>query len=111
MSSNDDDDDDDDDVDEVAAGVDWGILEDEGMLTNAPPSVQEPPLSRAEGSETTRLVVVGAEESAASHGVPVEDRWVAGSEEVPEVLMEGVVLLPRPMRGQRWVDLPPSPRC
>ena len=32
-------DDDDDDVDEVAAGVDWGILEDEGMLTNAPPSM------------------------------------------------------------------------
>ena len=32
-------DDDDDDVDEVAAGVDWGILEDKGTLTNAPSSV------------------------------------------------------------------------
>ena len=32
-------DDDDDDVDEVATGVDWGILEDEGMLTSAHPSV------------------------------------------------------------------------
>ena len=34
-----DDDDDDDDVDEVAAGVDWGVLEDEGTLTSAHPSV------------------------------------------------------------------------
>ena len=32
---------------------------------------------------------VGAEESAASRGVPLEDRWVAGSEEVPGMLMEG----------------------
>jgi len=69
--------------------VDWGILEDEGTLTSAPPSVQEPLSSRAEGSESARLAEVGAEESAASRGVPVEDRWVAGSEEVPEVLMEG----------------------
>ena len=43
VSSDDNDDDDDDDVDEVAADVDWGILEDEGMLTSAPPSVQDPP--------------------------------------------------------------------
>ena len=41
-----------------------------------------------EGSESTRLEEVGAEESAVSRGVPAEDRWVAGSEEVPEVLME-----------------------
>ena len=68
--------------------MDWGVLEDEGMLTNAPLSVQEPPSSRAEGSESTRLAEVGAEESAASRGVPVEDRWVAGFEEAPEVLME-----------------------
>ena len=34
------------------------------------------------------MAKVGAEESAASRGVPVEDRWVAGSEEAPEVLME-----------------------
>ena len=104
-------DDDDDDVDEVAAGVDWGVLEDKGTLTSAPPSVQEPPSSRAEGSESTRSAEVGAEESAASRGVPAEDRWVARSEEVPEVLMEGAVLLLRLMRGRRWVDLPPSPRC
>ena len=68
--------------------MDWGVLEDEGTLTNAPPSMQEPPLSCAEGSKSARLVEVGAEESAASRGVPVEDRWVAGSEEAPEVLME-----------------------
>ena len=69
------------------------------------------PSIRMKRSKFARSAEVGVEESAASHGVPVEDRWVAGSEEVPEVLMEGVVLLPRPMRGQRWVDLPPSPRC
>ena len=91
--------------------MDWGVLEDEGTLTNAPPSMQEPPSSRAEGSKSARLVEVGAEESAASRGVPTEDRWVAGSEEVPEVLMEGAVLLPLLMRGRRWVDLPPSLRC
>ena len=92
--SNDDDDDDsnddgDDEVDEVTAGVDWGVLEDEGTLTNAPPSMQEPPSSRAEGSESARLAEVGAEESTASRGVPTEDRWVARSEEVPRMLMEG----------------------
>ena len=63
--------------------MDWGILEDEGMLTSAPPSVQEPPSSRTEGSESARSAEVGAEESVASRGVPIEDRWVAGSEEVP----------------------------
>ena len=77
--------------------MDWGILEDEGTLTSAPPSVQEPLSSRAEGSESARLAEVGAEESVASRGVPAEDRWVAGSEEVPRVLMEGVALTPRPM--------------
>ena len=94
-------DDDDDDVDEVAAGVDWGILEDKGTLTNAPPSVQEPPSTHAEGSESARLAEVGAEESAASRGVSVEDQWVAGSEEAPKVLMEEGVLLPCLTRG-RW---------
>ena len=102
-------DDDDDDDDEVAAGVDWGILEDEGTLTSAPPSMQEPLSSRVEGSESARSAEVGAEESAASCGVPAEDRWVAGSEEVfrmlmergdsdttPRELTEGVVLVPRP---------------
>jgi len=81
-------DDDDEDDDEVAVGVDWGILEDEGMLTNAPLSVQEPPSFRAEGSESVRLVEVGAEESTASHEVSVEVWWVARSEEALEVLME-----------------------
>ena len=69
--------------------MDWGILEDEGTLTSAPPSTQEPLSSRAEGNESTRLAAVGAEESVASRGVPVEDQWVAGSEEVPGVLIEG----------------------
>ena len=68
--SSDDDDDDDDDGDEVAGDVDWGVLEDEGTLTSAPPSVQEPLLFRAEGSESARSAEVGAEESTASRGVP-----------------------------------------
>ena len=108
---NDDDDDDDDDDDEVAAGVDWGILEDEGTLTSAPPSVQEPLSSRAEGSKSARSAEVGAEESAASRGVPAEDRWVAGSEEFAGVLMEGVALTPSPMSQQRGAVLVPRPRC
>ena len=39
---------------------------------------------------------VGAEESALSRGVPAEDRWVARSEEAPEVLMEegGSIAMP-----------------
>ena len=37
--SSDDDDDDDDDDDEVAIDVDWGVLEEEDMLTSAHPSV------------------------------------------------------------------------
>ena len=69
--------------------MDWGILEDKGTLTSAPPSAWEPLLSRAEGSESMRSAAVGAEESAASRGVPAEDQWVAGSKEVPRVLMEG----------------------
>ena len=42
VSSDDDDDDDDDDGDEVAGDVDWVVLEDEGTLTSAHPSMQEP---------------------------------------------------------------------
>ena len=68
--------------------MDWGVLEDEGTLTSAPPFVQKTLLSRAEGSESARSAEVGAEESAALRGVPVEDQWVARSEEAPEVLME-----------------------
>ena len=64
------DDDDDDDDGEVAADVDWGVLEDEDMLTSANPPLQGPFAFHAEGSE-----LVEAGESAASHGVPAEDRW------------------------------------
>ena len=53
--------------------MDWGVLENEGTLTSAHPSVQEPLLFRMEGSESTRSAEVGAEESAASCGVPAED--------------------------------------
>ena len=44
---------------------------------------------------------VGAEEPAISYEVPAEDRWVAGSKEAPEVLMEEGGLLPCLMRGRR----------
>ena len=101
VSSDGDDDDDDDDDDEVAASVDWGILEDEGTLTSAPPFMQKPLSSRAEGSGSARSAEVGAEESAALRGVPAEDQWVAGSEEAPEVLMEEGGLLLCLMRGWR----------
>ena len=73
MSSDDDDDDDDDD-DKVLVDVDWGILEDEDTLTSARPSVQGPFPFHMEGSESVRSVEAG--ESAASHGVPTEDRWM-----------------------------------
>jgi len=66
-----DDDVDDDDDREVAVGVDWDILEDEGTLTDAHPSTQGPFAFHAEGSE-----LVGAEESAALHSVLGEDRWM-----------------------------------
>ena len=62
---------------------------------------RNPPSSRAGGSESARLAEVGAEESATLRGVQAEDRWVAGSEEAPEVLMEEGVLLLCLMRGQR----------
>ena len=65
-----DDDDDDDDDGEVAVGVDWDILEDEGTLTDAHPSTQGPFAFHAEGSE-----LVEAGEFAASHGILGEDRW------------------------------------
>ena len=76
VSSDGDDDDDDNDDDEVAAGVDWGVLEDEGTLTSAPSSMQEPLPFHAEGSESVRSAEVGAKESTASHGVSAEDRWM-----------------------------------
>ena len=74
VSSDDDGDDDDDDGDdEVAVDVDWGVLEDEETLTSGHPPVQGPFAFHAEGSESMRSVEAG--ESAASHGVPAEDRW------------------------------------
>ena len=76
MSSEDEDDDNDDD-DEVAVGVDWDVLEDEDTLTSGHPSMQGPFPFHAEGSESMRSVEAG--ESAASHGVPAEDRWTEES--------------------------------
>ena len=73
VSSEDDDDDDDDEV----AVVDWGILEDEDTLISVHPSVQGPFPFHAEGSESVRSVE--ARESAASRGVPAEDRWMGDS--------------------------------
>ena len=107
MSSEDEDDDDDDD-DEVAIGVDWDVLEDEDTLTSGHPSVQGPFPFHAEGSESMRSVEAG--ESAASHGVPAEDRWVEESGPAaadPEATGEGSgsgaappeVSLPAPEQG------------
>ena len=91
VSSEDDDDDDDDDGDdEVAVDVDWGVLEDEDTLTSGHPSVQGPFPFHAEGSRSMRSVEAG--ESAASHGVPAEDRWMGESGPAtadPEVMVEG----------------------
>ena len=83
------DDDDDDDDDEVLVDVDWGVLEDEDTLTSAHPSVQGPFPFHVEGSESVRSVEAG--ESAASHGVPTEDRWLGESGSAtadPEVMVE-----------------------
>ena len=93
----------DEDDDEVAVGVDWDILEDEDTLMSGHPSVQGPFPFHAEGSESMRSVEAG--ESATSHGVPVEDRWVeesgpaaadpkttwegSGSSAAPHEMMEG----------------------
>ena len=91
VSSEDDDDDDDDDGnDEVAVDVDWGVLEDEETLTSGHPPVQGPFAFHAEGSESMRSVEAG--ESASSHGVPAEDRWMGEGEPVaaiPEATMKG----------------------
>ena len=84
-----DDDDGDDDDSEVAADVDWGILEDEDTLTSAHPSMQGPFLFHMEGSESVRSVEAG--ESAALHGVSAEDRWMGESGSAaadPEVMVE-----------------------
>ena len=107
MNSEDEDDDDDDD-DEVAIGVDWDVLEDEDTLTSGHPSVQGPFPFHAEGRESIRSVEAG--ESATSHGVPAEDRWVEESGPAaadPEATGEGSgsgaappeVSLPAPEQG------------
>ena len=86
MSSDDDDDDDDDD-DEVVVDVDWGVLEDEDTLTSAHPSVQGPFPFHTEGSRS-----VEARESASSHGVPAEDRWMGDgglAAADPKAIVEG----------------------
>ena len=86
MSSEDEDDD-----DEVAVGVDWDILEDEGTSTDAHPSTQGPFAFHVEGSE-----LVGAGESAASHGVPAGDRW---EEEGGPAAADPVVMVERSGSG------------
>ena len=96
--SSDDDDDDDDDDSEVAVGVDWDILEDEGMLTDAHPSTQGPFAFHAEGSE-----LVEAGESAASHSVLGEDRWM---EEGGPAAADPVVMVERSGSGA----VPPTVR-
>ena len=91
-----------DNDDEVAADLDWDVLEDEYMLTDAHRPMQGPFPFHVEGSESVRLVEVGrtispssgpvgAGESAAPFGVPPEDRWMGGggSAITPKVLMEG----------------------
>ena len=89
-SEDDDDDDDDDDDEEVAVDVDWDVLEDEDTLTSGHPSVQGPFPFHIEGSESMRSVEAG--ESASSHGVLTEDRWMGKGEPVaaiPEATMKG----------------------
>ena len=90
--------DDDDDDGEVAIGVDWDILEDEGTSTDAHPSTQGPFAFHAEGSE-----LVGAGESAASHGVLGEDRW---TEEGGPAAADPVVMVERSGSGA----VPPAVR-
>ena len=89
-SEDNDDDDDDDDDDEVAVDVDWGILEDEETLISGHPPVQGPFPFHAEGSRSMRSVEAG--ESAASHGVPAEDRLMGEggpAAAILEATMEG----------------------
>ena len=105
--------DDDDDDDEVAAGMDWGDLENENSL-----SMQRPLLFHTEGSKSVRsaepgpsLGPVGAGGSAVTLGVPAGDRWMGGdgSAAALEVLMEGVASSPRPMSQRRGAALLPHP--
>ena len=70
--------------------MDWDVLEDEDTLMSGDPSVQGPFPFHTKGSESMRSVEAG--ESTASHGVPVEDRWVEESAPAaadPEATGEG----------------------
>ena len=67
--------------------MDWGVLEDEDTLTSAHPSMQGPFPFHAEGSESME-----AGESAASHSMPAEDRWMGEGGPAtanPKVMVEG----------------------
>ena len=101
--------------------MDWDVLEDEDTLTSGHPFVQGPFPFHVEGSRSMGSVEAG--ESAASHGVPPEDRWVeesgpaaadpkatgerSGSGATPHEMMEGSgssaappeVSLPTPEQG------------
>ena len=109
-SDNDDDDNDDDEESgEVPADVDWDVLEGKDSLTDTQLSTQGPfpfhmggseSVGPAEASQTIgpSSGPVGAGGSAATPGVSAEDRWMGGGgSTAPEVLMEGVAPLPRPM--------------
>jgi len=98
----DDNDDDDDKFDEVVADVDWDVLEGEDSLTGTQLSTQGPFPFHVGGSESVRLAEagqtigpssgpVGAGGSAASPGVPAEDRWMGGGGSVvaPELIGPG----------------------
>jgi len=86
--------------------VDWAVLEGKDSLSGTQLSTQGPFPFHTEGSESVRpaepgpsLGPVGAGGSAATPGVPAEDRWMGGGRfaVAPKVLMEGVALLPCPM--------------
>ena len=78
--------------------MDWDVLEGEDSLIGTQLSTQGPFLFHVGGSESMRSVElgpslgpVGAGGSAATPGMPAEDRWMGGdgSAAAPEVLMEG----------------------
>ena len=95
------DDDDDEEFDEVVADVEWDVLESEDTLTGTHLTTQGPFPFHAKGSESVRPAEMGqtigpssgpmgAGRSAATPGVPVEDRWMGGggSATMPEVPTE-----------------------
>ena len=89
--------------------MEWDVLEGEDSLMGTQLSMQGPFPFHVGGSESVRpteadqiispsLGPVGAEGSAATPRVPVEDRWMGGggSAAAPEVLIEGAALLSHP---------------